>query len=372
MITQLRNRIKLHWTAYVWLIYLPFALMDYLPPKSFMDWFWLFMGGCFLVTFIIQTESRNKRIETLSAISEFTIAAIFVLFASNFAVIIFPAWTLTWILLYRSKKHLWAAGISFYLVMALGVLITFIRYPNAFSHATLYLNLIFPLVSPVFSYSIYRAGKRNTDLLQANQRLESVIKQDERQRIARDLHDTLGQSFSMITIKSELAKKLLEKQPDKVDAELDDITTTSRENLQLVRNIINNLRQETIGETMLKQAQNLQNANIHLETTGEEAATAWPTNVQVPIGQILQEAITNVIRHSHATSVTITFLELADSNYRVDIQDNGTGNHYQRQGSHGVSGMAERISADGGTFSIQSNSIGTLVSATIPNKGAVQ
>ncbi|EHM01093.1 ABC-2 type transporter [Lentilactobacillus parafarraginis F0439] len=47
MITQLRNRIKLHWTAYVWLIYLPFALVDYLPPKSFMDWFWLFMGGAF-------------------------------------------------------------------------------------------------------------------------------------------------------------------------------------------------------------------------------------------------------------------------------------------------------------------------------------
>lgn len=372
MITQLRNRIKLHWTAYVWLVYLPFALMDYLPAKSIMDWFWLFVGGCFLITYIIQTESQSQRVETISAIGEFTFAAIFVIFASNFAVIIFPAWHLTWILLYRPKKYLWTAGVSFYLVMALGILIAYIKYPADFNHAYTYLAFIFPVISPVFSYSIYRAGKRSSDLLQANQRMESVIKQDERQRIARDLHDTLGQSFSMITIKSELAKKLLEKQPDKVDAELDDITTTSRENLQLVRNIVNNLRQETIGETMLKQAQNLQNANIHLETTGEEAATAWPTNVQVPIGQILQEAITNVIRHSHATSMTITFLKLTDSSYRVDIQDNGTGNHYQRQGSHGVSGMAERIKADGGTFSIQPNSIGTLVSATIPNKGAVQ
>ena len=83
------------------------------------------------------------------------------------------------------------------------------------------------------------------------------MERNERERIARDLHDTLGQSFSMITLKTELAKKLLVKAPEKVAPELDEIEQTSRQNLQLVREIVNNLHEQSLTEVLLAQTRNL-------------------------------------------------------------------------------------------------------------------
>ncbi|MCP6717894.1 histidine kinase, partial [Klebsiella pneumoniae] len=75
-----------------------------------------------------------------------------------------------------------------------------------------------------FSWSVERQRQLN----QTNRRLKTIVERNERERIARDLHDTLGQSFSMITLKTELAKKLLVKAPEKVAPELDEIEQTSR------------------------------------------------------------------------------------------------------------------------------------------------
>lgn len=362
MFKGLRNNFKDYWLSYIWLIFLGEIISDKLPPKSATDWFWIGLTVLFLIAYI--TTSVSQKYQMAGIVAQVTIGIIFTIFDNDFWIMLFPGWQVSSIFAYAPKKYFrWFAAIYY------ATFIVIIIKTTLQDHITFdYWSFLFPLVSPVFAYGISSSIKRIQDLAHTNQRLKSVIKRNERERIARDLHDTLGQSFSMITIKSQLAKKLLTKQPEKVPAELDDIIETSRQNLQLVRNIVNNLRQELLDETMLKQQKNLQEAHINLQTEGEQAANSWPTTIQTKLTPIIQEAVTNIIRHSHANLVGITFSQPNQELYQMTIQDNGRGTDYQRQGSHGVSGMQERIKASGGHFSIQANKIGTLVAVTLPKE----
>ena len=197
------------------------------------------------------------------------------------------------------------------------------------------------------------------------------MQRDERERIARDLHDTLGQSFSMITLKTELAKKLLVKAPEKVGPELDDIVRTSRENLQLVRSIVNDLHQKSISEVLLEQNRNLLAANVWLVTNGEKQAVKWPTVVQGVFSATLVEALTNVIRHAHAHQVQLDFSETT-AQYQVVIQDNGRGGSLERAGANGITGMRARLFEAHGTFEIKQSGRETRLILTLPKEGAVE
>ena len=170
------------------------------------------------------------------------------------------------------------------------------------------MGLVFPLLSPILAYTFSRSVERQRQLNQTNRRLKTIVERNERERIARDLHDTLGQSFSMITLKTELAKKLLVKAPEKVAPELDEIEQTSRQNLQLVREIVNNLHEQSLTEVLLAQTRNLAAPGVWTTTTGETQATKWPTTVQSCFAAVLVEAMTNVMRHAHAHEVRIDFV----------------------------------------------------------------
>ncbi|GAA2854140.1 signal transduction histidine kinase [Pediococcus damnosus] len=208
---------------------------------------------------------------------------------------------------------------------------------------------------------------RQNQLHQTNRRLQTIVQRDERERIARDLHDTLGQSFSMITIKTELAKKLLQKAPEKVVPELDDIEKTSRQNLQMVRKIVNDLHQKSISETLLEQSKNLAAAEVLLTTNNEEMALKWPTVIQGRFTAAMTEALTNVIRHAKAQSVQISFTSDA-RHYQVLIQDDGRGHKFERSGSNGIRGMRARMLEGNGKFEIVRNRKGTLVTLSLPKE----
>ena len=138
------------------------------------------------------------------------------------------------------------------------------------------------------------------------------MKKDERKRIARDLHDTLGHSFSMISVKTDFAKKLLNKHPDRlelVDQQLNEIAITSRDNLQIVREIVADLRNETLSNVLINQSENLQEAHIRLLTKGEGQASDWPDSIQSILAACFSETVTNIIRHSKADRCSITFLK---------------------------------------------------------------
>ncbi|EKS52643.1 sensor histidine kinase [Lacticaseibacillus rhamnosus LRHMDP2] len=328
-------------------------MSEFIPTKSSIDWLWIGLGVLFLFVYILVNEIDRWLAVTIPL--ELFIAGLFSIFAFNNYMIIYPGWQISFILARYPRKYFRWFATAFYVIIFIGLW----RY-NQFHPGVIGLDnanisdLVFPLASPLISYAVARSVIRRRQLSQTNRRLQAVVRRGERERIARDLHDTLGQSFSMITLKTELAKKLLIKAPERVAQELDDIAKTSRDNLQLVRAIVNDLHQQSLSEMMLEQGKNLAEADVVLLTNGENEATEWPTTVQAQLSAVISEAITNVIRHAHAHQAIITF-DQTPTAYLVEVQDDGHSKSYVRAGSNGISGMQQRMQAVNGTFSIVHN-----------------
>lgn len=356
------DRVKnLEWNSYIWLGYLPYSVAIYLPAKTIQAWVWLSLLAVFLILYVLVVEKEAWRPVTIPL--ELLITGLFSVFGGNNYLIIFPGWQVSFILVQYPKKYFYWFLTSYY-----GIILTSIieAYPsNPSWHNIEVMGLVFPLLSPLMAYTFSRSIVRQRQLRQTNRRLESVVQRDERERIARDLHDTLGQSFSMITLKTELVKKLLVKAPEKVGPELDDIARTSRENLQLVRSIVNDLHQKSISEVLLEQNRNLLAANVWLVTTGEKQAIQWPTMVQGMFAATLVEALTNVIRHAHAHQVQLDFNETT-AQYQVVVQDDGRGGSLKRAGANGITGMRGRLLEAQGTLEIGQVGRGTQLILTLP------
>jgi two-component system sensor histidine kinase DesK len=201
-------------------------------------------------------------------------------------------------------------------------------------------------------------------LKKANEEIEHLAKVAERERIARDLHDVLGHTLSIIILKSELAGKLIDRDPQRAKAEMADVEKTSREALTEVRTTIRGYRGYSL-EVELKQARaTLQTAGVKVTFESSEVALT-PVQESV-VSLVVREAVTNVVRHAGARNC---LLRLAPANgaCRFEIQDDGRGGGITE--GNGLRGMRERIEALGGTLQRETNS-GTRLTIEFPISSA--
>lgn len=172
----------------------------------------------------------------------------------------------------------------------------------------------------------------------------------ERDRVARDVHDVLGHSLTVITVKAELAERVLDDDPDRAKDELAQIRTLSRQALAEVRTTVGGLRSARLEDELLTAQTVLADAGIECTITGD-TTTVDPRHRTV-CAWVLREAVTNVVRHSRATHCTV---ELGSSS--VSVTDNGRGlvdprahrpGSSDHQPGHGIRGLTERVEAVGG------------------------
>jgi two-component system sensor histidine kinase DesK len=212
--------------------------------------------------------------------------------------------------------------------------------------------------------NIYFAQREraNNRLQKANEEIEHLAKVAERERIARDLHDVLGHTLSVIILKSELAGKLIDHDPERAKAEIRDVEQTSRAALTDVRSTIRGYRAHSL-EAELKQARaTLETAGVTVASESEEVRLT-PAQESV-VALVVREAVTNVVRHAHARNCRLK-LAPVNGNCRIEIQDDGRGGGAVE--GNGLRGMRERIEALGGTLERQ-NSVGTRLSIEFPLK----
>lgn len=350
-----------HIFSYIWLIYLFYPIQNYLPVKSNHDLLGLIILALFVVSYILVDKS-NRYLKYMIFL-ELTLIELFVFFSNGYGLqlLIYPGWQISSILGNYSQKYFQKFCKLYYSLLIIDLLILFFVKSLIFKQSfTLVIIIFFILIAPPLAYSLIYNIAKNRHLNQTNRRLEAVIQRGERDRIARDLHDTLGQSFSMITIKAELAEKLLEKRPEQVVEELRDIAHTSRQNLQLVRDIVNDLYQKSLSEVLIEQNKNLIKVNLVLETKGESKALKWPTKIQSEFASVIPEAITNIIRHAHAKKVFMNFIE-ETTFYQITIHDDGHAKKFEREGSKGIYGMTQRLKEAGGRLIINHQFNGTDV-----------
>ena len=171
---------------------------------------------------------------------------------------------------------------------------------------------------------------------------------EERERVARDVHDVLGHTLTVIALKSELAGKLLDRDPGRAQAELREITHLARESIEEVRQTVAGLKVQSLFEEITAASQALESAGIDLQREGN----AWsdldsiPAVNQAVFAWVIREATTNIIRHAAARRATIKL-----DRSSLTITDNGVGISPDATG-HGLEGLKARVEQVGGTLSI--------------------
>jgi two-component system sensor histidine kinase DesK len=197
-------------------------------------------------------------------------------------------------------------------------------------------------------------------LKKADEEIQQLAKIAERERIARDLHDVLGHTLSVIVLKSELASKLIDSDPAAAGREIRDVESVSREALAEVRKAIIGYRAADLHSELTRAVDTLGTAGIDVETE-------W-TDLRVPAAQenvlalALREAVLNVVRHSHARRCRLR-LSAANGVCNLEVYDDGRGATAIE--GNGLRGMRERVEALGGALNKQLER-GTLVRITLP------
>jgi two-component system sensor histidine kinase DesK len=188
---------------------------------------------------------------------------------------------------------------------------------------------------------------RNHELSEARAELARTAVAAERERFARDLHDLLGHSLSVIAIKAELAGRLLPADPDRAASEVADLETVARTALGEVRDAVSGYRRPTLtGE--------LEGARVALTAAGiaaefDRSAIDPPPAVEAVLAWTVREGATNVIRHSGARSCAVTVVAAADGGVGVEIVDDGSGcSGGGWIDGNGLAGLHERAAEIGG------------------------
>lgn len=229
------------------------------------------------------------------------------------------------------------------------------------------ISLIGVILLPINSYNRNKQGKLQEKLKDANKRIDNLVKLEERQRIARDLHDTLGQKLSLIGLKSDLAGRLIYKNPNKARSEIYDVQQTARTALKEVRQIVSQMRGTRLDEEMFRIKQILKAAQIECIIKENHQKLNISLLSENVLSMCLKEAVTNVVKHSGATQCTIT-IEQTDAETILKISDNGVGiaQELNLLKSNGLQGMKERLEFVNGSIEIIPHE-GTTIIAKIPN-----
>ncbi len=168
----------------------------------------------------------------------------------------------------------------------------------------------------------------------------------QREELGRDVHDILGHSLTVLTLKAEVARRLIERDPAASSRELDEVITLARGALADVRSTVTRLRSPDLVSQVEATRTALSAARIRVDVTG--SAQDIPERQRVVLAWALREATTNVVRHAHATHVTV---HLAPGLLRVS--DDGIGLAGDKPGN-GLEGLRSRIEQEGGCLTMTS------------------
>ncbi|TCV94878.1 two-component system sensor histidine kinase DesK [Luteibacter rhizovicinus] len=259
---------------------------------------------------------------------------------------------------YTGRLRIWltAAGITFVVVGGLTLLLHT-------DQARMVVVVLGGFLGGLGNYVYVRSARRDLELRLSQSEVRRLATLAERERIGRDLHDLLGHTLSLITLKSELAKRLALADPERARQEMEEVERVARHTLGEVRAAVTGLR---VGDLRSE----LVSARLMLEASGISLRVELPDSIDLPqateaaLSLVVREAVTNIHRHSRATDarVLVTF---EGNTMSVRIVDNGCGGLAAH--GNGVNGMRERVRAAGGALRIDSPPRkGTTLDITMP------
>jgi two-component system sensor histidine kinase DesK len=212
---------------------------------------------------------------------------------------------------------------------------------------TLVLFLILPPVSAYLSYTATKRIETVAELQRTRAELARVAVANERLRIARDLHDLLGQSLSLITLKAELSRRMVGADAGAAEREMAELEQVARQSLRDVRAAVGGYRQPELAAELGVARQLLAAAGVSCQIT-TPAGLGLPADVDTVLAWTVREGVTNVARHARATRAGVT-VTTSDDRVVAEITDDGSGAVAGTAGS-GLAGLGERVRQLGGTL----------------------
>jgi two-component system sensor histidine kinase DesK len=345
---------ELGWTPYVWLLYIGFfaAFPAFKVDTTPLEWAMTVAGLIvFFVAYFRGFWLRNTKaipiivVITLLGVGYFPFnpgAGSFFIYAAAFSGWLDPP-----------SRAIRAIAIIECVVLAE----TLALHLNAY-------NALWPLVFTVIVGALNMHQRQvkssNARLRLAHDEITHLAKVAERERIARDLHDLLGHTLSLIILKSELASKLADRDVERARREIRDVEQISRDALAQVRNAVRGYRAGGLREEIEEVSRSLESAGV---TTELELGNVHLTAVhEAVVALAIREAATNIVRHARATRCRISITSDASA-YRVVISDDGRGT--DAPFGLGLTGMRERVESLGGTMS-RDGARGTTVTIAFP------
>lgn len=230
-------------------------------------------------------------------------------------------------------------------------------------------GLLLPALLGGFSMTGVREIIRTSvELREARATVAQLAANEERLRLARDLHDLLGHSLSLITLKSELAGRMLPDHPEKAAQQVADIEQVSRQALVDVREAVTGYRRPRLTAELAGARVALPAAGVTAEAPTEPDLADVPEDSETALAWALREAVTNVVRHSGATRCTIELLHrqtLDGPMLELSVEDNGSGGSGKGPGN-GLTGLTERLQKAGGTLEAGGTKHGFRLVARVP------
>ncbi len=357
--------------------------MQPMNPSKYPSWAaasgFIYSLGVFYVPFI---ERAVWQVWALTAGSVFLFAGLYVGF-----------------LRFRETKKKWAlASIGLMAILGLGLLpvniaaVTYVVYASAMVPLILIPRQTLPLFGALavvtvaslallaiqnwlviggwITFLIFATGsstlylgerERQYALLRhAQEEIEGLATIAERERIARDLHDLLGHTLSVIVLKSELASKIAESDPTRALAEIRDVETVSRGALSEVRAAVAGYRTKGFAGELERAGKALAASGVSLDAAVEPITMLARHETVVALA--LREAITNVVRHAKASSCMVS-LRKSPGIVVLTVRDNGIGGVLS--GGSGLAGMRERVKSVGGSLDVDGTK-GVTITVGIP------
>ena len=241
-------------------------------------------------------------------------------------------------------------------------------------------NLLPTVLVGLGMIGLRRQFQLTAELGRAREEVAQLAASEERLRLARDLHDLTGQSLSMITLKSELAAKLLRRLPDGGDRDraieqAEEVAAVSRQTLHDIREAISGYRRPTLAVEIIAARAALECAAITAHDDAELTLLSgtFDPDVEAALAWCLREAATNVIRHSGARNCHVSLTRRAGS-LCLEVRDDGPGTGCEsaqagpeRSGT-GLRGMSERLCTLGGSLEVRPSERGFHLMASVPEE----
>lgn len=321
---------------------------------------------CFMIAYILIIHIRNQYSKTIACLWFYMLAYIVgMCFIEGSMVWFF--FFLSNLLVWRFGDDLWSYRMLSYMIGLLSV--TFMGLLFADNLASRIMSILIPIFVVTMHYfqrQNYMEDKIQKEIYQKNKEINLLTAENERNRIGRDLHDTLGHTFAMMSLKTELALKQMEKgQYEAVQQQLEELNQISKDSMKEVRELINNLKFRTVTEELDNITDMFALSDIELTVDNQLELNALSPVIQSSLTMILQELTTNIVKHAQAKHCQISLTH--SEGLKVRVEDDGIG--FAKLTGHELHSVRERLHLVKGEVVILSSQHPTIIEVTLEEGG---